>query len=383
MPSKTQKKEKKEKQEKKETKKNRKTKLHSNTKPTKIGSAKLADKGYINKYKKVIEHDKKFNINVILNKNSKDIDKQIKRVLEDLKDYPKTKLEYYKEFDSLIPKIYIGVYSNKQISTLYKEYLKNKPLIREWYYNLLILLGYQYNVDYDYINKIITKDDDEIYKLLRKKKVFRKDRNFINVLITKCEFNNFILSKYKNKIKNYLDVGCGVCQKTLLTGKRLGLDVKNIYGLNIKDDPVFQYINTKQKRGGINYDIYDKNEAFPYSNNYFSLVSYDYVLHHVEDLKHILNETQRVLKPGGLLLVIEHDAITDFDKILIDMLHLYSYEDYDIKNTYSTGNYMSWIQFNYIITSHGFQLLSHEKAVPYYERTMNVVRKYYNVYKKL
>lgn len=344
------------------------------------------------KKKNILSIEKERNLNEELNdflndtdiKSKKKIDYylHINKIVKDLPTYPIKKLEYYKELDDKLPKIYVPVSSNKQISTFYKEYLKKDSLLREWYYRLLILLSTQYNLPDKFIIKLLKKNDDTIYTTLQKTKVKRPFNYRKENLILNSQLVNYILTYYKNKIKNYLDVGCGYCYKTPLVGKILRLKPKNIYGLNLEDDELYKDVNKKAFQKNINYDTYKENEDFPYEDNFFSLISYNMVLHHVNDMDWIIKETYKKLKPNGLLLIMEHDAPTDFDKILCDVQHLWEYKYYDIPNTESTGNYMSWLEFNYIVTSNGFKLLRHEMAIRYKDTLMNVTKVYFNLYIK-
>jgi SAM-dependent methyltransferase len=312
------------------------------------------------------------------------MDGYIKRVLRDLPHYPKTKLETYIYFNKVIPKVYVPVKSNKQISTIYKEYKKNPVICREWYYAILLLFASQYNLNDNQIIKVLENKDNEIYRYLRKNKVVRKNipkaRNNIDE-----EYIKYILAPYLKCIKNMLDVGCGLCYKTYYYGDYLGLKKEDIYGLNVEED--INYIDlysvAGQNRKGINYNTYNKDEKFPYKRSKFSLLTFFLVLHHVEDLAHVLEESYRVLKKGGYLLIKDQDAFCGFDKMIFDIQHLFEYNRYDIKKTISTGNYMSWLKMNYIITSHGFKLINYYPDMVYYERRRNVLRMYYCLYQKI
>ena len=61
------------------------------------------------------------------------MDDKIKRVKRDLKYYSYKKLEIYKDLEKSIPKIYVDVNSDKQISTFYKAYLKDPENLRIYY----------------------------------------------------------------------------------------------------------------------------------------------------------------------------------------------------------------------------------------------------------
>lgn len=310
--------------------------------------------------------------------------KYIERVLRDLPEYPRSKLEYYTKFYKTIPNVYVPVSSNKQISTIYKAYKENPSLCREWYYAILLLFASQYNLNDDQIVKVLDKKDNEIYTYLRKNKVGRnnvpKERYKVE-----DEYFRYILSPYLKNINNMLDIGCGLCFKTYYYGKELGLKEEDIYGLNVEEDIIFidLYAVARQNRKNIKYDTYKKDEQFPYKKSSFTLATSFLVLHHVKDLGHLLRETHRILKKGGYFLIKEQDAFCDFDKMIFDMQHLFEYSKYDIKKTKSTGNYVNWLKMNYIITSHGFKLINYYPNMVYFERRRNVLRMYYCLYQKI
>lgn len=305
------------------------------------------------------------------------MDEMIKRVKRDLKSYPNKKLEIYKELEKTIPKIYVPVSSNKQISTIYKNYLKNKTLYRDYYYSLLILISKQYNLEEEKFVKLLKKKDMEIYETLRdiRGPYIKQNIKFINPQIRKC-----ILSRYMGKIKNYLDVGCLDGRRTELTGKYLNLKKSNIFCLNLEEDQTF---SGSEKSKNIIFKTYNGIEKFPFENNFFSLLTYDSVLHHVENIDYVLEESYRVLKKGGLLLIREHDARTDFDKMLCDISHIYYRYLDTLEGVEKTGNYTSWLDLNYLITEKGFILKNHLKDPSYKNEINNVTRTYLSLYQKL
>lgn len=303
------------------------------------------------------------------------MEKYIQRIKRDLKYFPQKKLYVYEELEKHTPKIYVSVNTNKQISTLYKSYIKNPELLRNYYYSLLIMLSKFYNIeDYDIV-KLLKKKDDIIYKTLNNNKNPKKYKyflGFINAQIRKC-----ILSNYK--IKNFLDVGCGGGLKTAATGKYLGLKKKNIHCLNLYDDKKF---DNRLLTNDVLLKTYREDQDFPYKDNYFSLLSADMVFHHVNDLEKIIKECYRVLKKGGLLLIREHDARTDFDKILCDIQHMYYMDIKNYKDIEKTGNYMSWLELNYKITNNNFILKKYFKDTVYKNSLENVTRTYFSLYMK-
>ena len=87
------------------------------------------------------------------------------------------------------------------------------------------------------------------------------------------------------------------------------------------------------------------------------------VLHHVKNLKELLTEIKRILKKGGILVIREHDAGTDVQKIIADAEHyLYDYikvKDYNhLGNKEFYTNYYSCYQWRRIFEENGFKMVS-------------------------
>jgi len=109
---------------------------------------------------------------------------------------------------------------------------------------------------------------------------------------------DFCLDK---KFLRVLDVGCG--QGSDLLNIKSTLETKNInselHGIEVYEE----YKKYAEARGitvaSINLEI----EAFPYEDSYFDLIVVNQVMEHVKEFFWIASEMNRVLKPGGLLIV--------------------------------------------------------------------------------
>jgi ubiquinone/menaquinone biosynthesis C-methylase UbiE len=71
----------------------------------------------------------------------------------------------------------------------------------------------------------------------------------------------------------------------------------------------------------IEYEFVDTAQI-PYSDHTFDGITMLQVLHHVDDQLFTLYELYRVLKPGGILFIREHDCTSIEDKYIIDIEHL-------------------------------------------------------------
>jgi ubiquinone/menaquinone biosynthesis C-methylase UbiE len=146
--------------------------------------------------------------------------------------------------------------------------------------------------------------------------------------------NNILKSNFQ-----YLDIGCGNGNKTKLVAKTFGIPLFHVYGTDIENWGPY----SKTKKFDFHFEYIQKNGSLPFENNQFDLISCFFTLHHVDKLSFLISEIKRILKPNGILFIIEHDAIHDLDSIIIDLQHtFYSYFFDKHKNP---KNYKNYIQF--------------------------------------
>ena len=112
--------------------------------------------------------------------------------------------------------------------------------------------------------------------------------------------------------KKLLDIGCG--KGTHLVGfSRCGMQT---YGLDKRGECVqsVEGFDTRQ------CDI--ENEPFPYEDNYFDIVFSKSVLEHVMNTENFIGEALRVLKPGGLAVLLTPDWRSNRDWFWDDHTHV-------------------------------------------------------------
>jgi ubiquinone/menaquinone biosynthesis C-methylase UbiE len=145
-----------------------------------------------------------------------------------------------------------------------------------------------YNKDY-FSNSSITKWKENLHKVERSYRI------------------SLIESKLKINKDRFLDMGCGEGY-VLNDAYQHGFDV---YGVDIANN----IVNKKPHITFYNKNIFEVN--FP--DNFFSAIYMDSVLEHIEDPIRILNELYRILKPGGVILIIvpnEDSQMNELKKIL-------------------------------------------------------------------
>src|SRR2546430_2668850 len=99
-----------------------------------------------------------------------------------------------------------------------------------------------------------------------------------------------------------LDVGCGNGFIAHHLSAMLGTSVVGIDVMNATQAP-------------IDYRRYD-GEEFPVVDNSVDAVLLCYVLHHAQDVRAVLSEIKRVLRPGGLAIVYEDIPKTAWDRFI-------------------------------------------------------------------
>lgn len=143
------------------------------------------------------------------------------------------------------------------------------------------------------------------------------------------------IKKHSGKLKgNLLDFGCGAKAYEYLfdVDNYIGVDLEVNEGHNIPQDKI---------------DIFYKGDKLPLDKNSFDSIYSSEVFEHVFNLEEILNDINRVHKPGGLLLITmpfvwrEHEMPNDF------------------------GRYTS-AGIRHIMNKCNYKIIAHEKAPGYF-----------------
>lgn len=130
----------------------------------------------------------------------------------------------------------------------------------------------------------------------------------------------------RNSIKNanasitqYLDYGCGECDVTEFLGKKLNLKKANILAVDIEGWMGELYDEPKSKK--ITFTKIKIDGQLPYKDNSIDLITLFQVLHHIPDMNKAFVEINRVLKPGGIIIIREHNCAED-DKELEALINI-------------------------------------------------------------
>jgi len=282
--------------------------------------------------------------------------------------------------------IYVPVNSNNQIMTYYHNIKKNNNFLHEYKFKTMLNKFIKCDNICELLTKIeqninstnstnstnsINGCDSEIFEYIK----LNRNINYINsgswrhiftCILSVC-ISNFVdkVSQTENNINfsnlKYLDIGCGDGKKTQLFSKLFGIHHNNVYGTDIEMWGPYAQVDT-------NYSFKFKlinNNKLNYRDNNFDVISCFLTLHHVENLSSILKEIKRILKPNGILIVIEHDVQNDYDHLLLNILHsIYTHvvdNNHNTKpakpNNHLHEKYYNWLEWQYIFESFGYETL--------------------------
>jgi len=300
-------------------------------------------------------------------------------------------------------KNYVNASSNKQIKTCVNLFNKNDDISNLCKFELLFNNFVSSNVSKKIIKYVSHNNvsDTEVIKFIKENEVkkYNNKKDIYNIcsswkyiienviltyksIITKLN-NNEDIDNIINNIK-YLDIGCGGGHKTSLIGKELKLKKENMNGTDIKKWGPYSQENTKYD---FNFKFIKDDGTLDYKDNSFDIITCILMLHHVKELDNILVEIKRILKPNGIILIIEHDNHTDSDNMTLDILHLlYGYlvdktENYIDNPDYS--RYYNWCEWDYIFDKHEFSYIKSNYLFTSISHKLRYDNIYYCFYKNI
>jgi SAM-dependent methyltransferase len=122
-----------------------------------------------------------------------------------------------------------------------------------------------------------------------------------------------IAGKYFNNPESIkiLDIGSGIG----LTDHHLSVYFRNLHGIDIEEDVVNK---AKSFNPHVNYSLYD-GLNLPFEKDFFDMVFAINVMHHVPPGKwgNFVNEMYRVVKPGGVSAVFEHNPVNPLTRLAV------------------------------------------------------------------
>jgi SAM-dependent methyltransferase len=254
---------------------------------------------------------------------------------------------------------YVDWTTDNQIMTVFNTSYKNQllKLLSKIYKNNDLTEIIQYN-----------KKDSLIFQAI-KMPIKIAERKKERVIYQSIHYMNCLKNVKLPVIHNYLDVGCGDGSVTAEFASRI--NAKNKFCVDVKQP--------EDSQPDIKYHILTNTIKFPYKDNFMDFISCFMVLHHVKPLEEELKEIYRVMRPGGLLFIREHDCRNDIEAMLVDIEHtMYiNFNNEKDKDPYMF-HYKTMSDWNQTIEQLGFKLLTSN----YYGPVITITRSFYSVFQK-
>ena len=193
-------------------------------------------------------------------------------------------------------------------------------------------------------------------------------------------------------IKYYLDWGTSYGGLALAIANELNIPVNNITGVEVHQSSIEKHLKHFEVKDPLfQYIIIDPKTQNPIKieNESQDLVTSFMVLHHVQNLSFVLNEIQRILKPGGYFLIKEHDCWNAMDAMLIDIEHSIYRLLIDKESTTSFkkpyNNYFRYMNFyavKWLITQKNFNFIKADFAYSSLQAKISPNRAWWGLFQK-
>ena len=110
------------------------------------------------------------------------------------------------------------------------------------------------------------------------------------------------------KISNLVDLGAF----DVFPGKSLSSCAEHVYGIDINPEAI-----EISRKNGLNVKRGDVNKRWEFADKSFDVVIVSHIIEHVDNTDHLILEAKRVLKKGGLIVVITPNLAAWFNRIFL------------------------------------------------------------------
>ena len=264
---------------------------------------------------------------------------------------------------------YVDNKSNHQVVT----YLNHAEQSKDFRKLLRLNIMFNHFLAYDFVEKLVNGikvkkyADNKIYEYIikhpeayQKKKPLDKKIYCSPYTYVFEQISLMLRMKKFIKVQNpmYLDVSCGDGFQTKLFSQKLGTIEKNVWGTDITEWGPYK---ADKKNLSINFKPLE-NSKLNFEDNEFDILSILFALHHIPDdsIRSLLSEFHRVLKPGGILLILEHNIVNDYDHLIVDIEH--SLHSYTREGTADNlfARYFNYMELDFILNGYGFEYIKGE-----------------------
>lgn len=181
------------------------------------------------------------------------------------------------------------------------------------------------------------------------------------------------------KVEHYLDLGCGACVMTKLVGERLGIAAA---GSDIGE--AFES-GWDQRPKEVAFATITDAAPLGHVDKKWDVITAIQVLHHIPNVERTLDAIAEGLRPGGLLVLKEHDVWVGWEHTLVDLEHsLYLVQQNDDWRERVPSQYIhcrNWVAWAKLLWDRGLSLV-HVGAFGWGRTSYGVTRRCLMVFRK-
>jgi ubiquinone/menaquinone biosynthesis C-methylase UbiE len=187
------------------------------------------------------------------------------------------------------------------------------------------------------LNPKLIKSKDEFQKISVMLREFYLERpdNYVLMDREQVHYDNYadIIKKYCSKADlSILDVGSGSHRIPLTIAEKVN-NFKRIVSIDFYSEAKLQEFRSHIENKKIELVTYESDE-FPFKENSFDIISSLCVLEHILKVDFILKQMRKVLKPGGIIIIVSpnwsgmHAVVHAFLSILLKKSRYWRYEKF-------------------------------------------------------
>lgn len=191
--------------------------------------------------------------------------------------------------------------------------------------------------------------------------------------------NHRLIKFIPKNISSYIDLGCGDGLDLNILGDKFNVNIKDRYCADIVDH---RNDSNKTKSNFIKINL---GSEINLPSESIDLITAFFVIHHSVDIEFRLKDLIRLLKPGALLIIRDHDIMSKIDAENVDFEHMV----YDIGNSnkpidYISSNYDILEPMYYYSASDIINFLTeHNMKKLFIDKVNNITKVYSGVFMKI
>ena len=233
--------------------------------------------------------------------------------------------EFYnsKTLQPLMPSLYAT--HTDMISHLYKN---RKDQLISYISHLYKNFNKRFKIDK--VEKMMSGNDGEILTFLRKELRYQRDEETKHLFVKNRDEKSardikqlFKEASITDHITSYMDFGCADGSMTSILSKEFEIPEGKTFCVDLENWGNMHRDKTRDRYKDITVIPTTQGDRhIPLLKESVMFITSLQVLHHMPDPQHTIDEFYRVLTPGGVIFLREHDSTEEDDNKMFDLIHI-------------------------------------------------------------